>query len=67
MRNGGKTFAEKEIERLGVKNSPRPGVCDECGAELESTNGYVGETLLYCPEGHGIKWENGEEAVMKAI
>lgn len=39
-----------------------PTRCKECQTRLEVSSGYVGEDILYCPEGHGIFWENAANA-----
>jgi len=54
-----------ELRRLGVQNDSQPDVCPKCGAELEAGSGYVGETILYCPNGHGVFWEDSEDAIRR--
>lgn len=44
-----------------------PDKCPECKANLEIGEGMVGENCLYCPEGHGIFWENAESARRRII
>ena len=56
---------EREIARY--RNRPRPGKCEVCEGLLEEGGGYVGETVLYCPEGHGIFWEDSEDAVRRIM
>ena len=66
---GGKSFEEREIERLGPFPEP-PDVCPKCGGELEESSGYVGETVLYCPNkecDQGIAWEDAEGAIRRVI
>ncbi len=58
-------FEAREIARC--KNKSVPSHCPKCGSELESSRGYVGETVLYCPEGHGICWEDSEDAIRRVI
>lgn len=58
---------QRELRRLNIKNDPCPSVCAECGAKLESGSGMVGETVLYCPNGHGIKWEDQEGAIRRVF
>ena len=48
-------------------NEPEPDCCDECGGELVSGRGMVGEEVLYCPNGHGLKWEDIEGAVRRVL
>ena len=58
----------RERRRLGIKNvDPPPERCPKCGAALESGDGYVGEEVLYCPNGHGIFWEDSEEALRRIL
>ncbi len=45
------------------RNLPVPSECKECGGPLAEGGGYVGETVLYCPKGHGIAWEDSEDAI----
>lgn len=54
-----------EIERINGWNDPMPEACDECGCDLREGNGYVGESILYCPNGHGVKWEDCEDAIAR--
>ncbi len=53
---------QKELYRTGTRNEPVPGKCPKCGSELDEGGGYVGETVLFCPE-HGIVWEDSEDAI----
>jgi len=59
------TWEQREIAKY--KNAPRPGSCPECGAELKSAGGMVGEEVLYCPNGHGVFWEDCEDAISRVI
>jgi hypothetical protein len=54
-----------ELERINGWNEPVPDTCNECGASLEEGNGYVGEAILHCPNGHGVKWEDCEDAIAR--
>ena len=56
--------AREVVKHLDV---PQPDRCDECGASLELGSGYVGEAILYCPRGHGIKWGDSEGAIRRVI
>jgi hypothetical protein len=53
---------QRELRRLGVKNSAAPSVCPECSRELEPHGGMAGETVLVCGI-HGIVWEDAEGAI----
>ena len=58
----------KETE--SKENAPCPSHCSKCGWELEEGEGYVGETILYCPNKGckvGIVWEDKEEAIRRCI
>jgi len=52
-------------DELKYENCPKPDSCPKCGGELDCSSGYVGETVLYCPKGCGIAWEDGEEAIRR--
>ena len=56
----------RECERLGIENEPAPTNC-KCGAELKEGGGMVGETVLYCPKGCGIAWEDREGAIARVL
>lgn len=44
-----------------------PSRCRECGGELDSTRGYVGETILWCTEpGCNFAWSDPGEAARLA-
>ena len=58
------TWEQREIAKY--KNAPRPDYCPECGAELESHGGYVGEEMLVCPE-HGVVWTDSVDAIRRVI
>jgi len=58
---------QHELKRLGIENEPMPEACTECGHELECGSGFAGETLLYCPEGHGIQWSDCEGAIRNVL
>jgi len=60
-------FIQQEFKRLGVKNAPVPDVCPKCKGELHEADGYAGETVLYCPAGCGICWEDSEQAIRNVI
>jgi hypothetical protein len=57
---------QRELRRIGVKNTPRRTICQHCGPderqELKEDSGMVGETVLTCPT-HGIVWEDAEGAI----
>lgn len=64
--NPGELEVQRELQRLGVKNSPRPSTCPKCGAELSESGGYAGETVLCCPT-HGVVWEDSEDAIRRVL
>jgi len=41
----------RELDRLGIENEPYPDdcKCPKCGTELEESSGFVGESMLLCP------------------
>ncbi len=53
-----------------VRNAPMPHRCPTCKGELEEGGGYVGETLLYCPNKdceRQIVWEDSQGAMSRII
>jgi len=58
---------QKELRKLGIKNEHCPDTCPKCGSSLEESGGYVGETILFCPKGHGVFWEDSEDAIRKVL
>jgi len=59
-----------ELERRGIENAPQPEKCPKCGGELEESQGYVGETVLFCPNQNceqGVVWEDSEDAIRRVI
>jgi len=53
-----------------VHNKPQPDVCPKCGGELKASPGYVGETVLWCPNEKcdaGIVWEDSEAAIRSVL
>lgn len=48
-----------------LKSLEPPNKCPDCNSKLVSGSGYVGEELLYCPNGHGIFWS--EEVTLSMI
>ena len=57
----------QELLRLKIENAPMLDKCPMCEAELAAATGYVGETILYCPSGCGIQWEDSEGAIARAM
>lgn len=61
---------QQELQRLCIKNEPRPTSCDcliegtdqVCGKELFAANGLADEAILVCPD-HSIVWEDSEGAI----
>ena len=66
-------FMQKEWERKEIarhSNAPEPECCPKCKGELKESGGYVGETVLYCPNDEcdqGIAWEDAEDAIRRVI
>lgn len=58
---------QRELRRLGIKNSPRPLRCPKCQSELKSTSGMVGEELLLCLRCGDIVWEDSEDAIRRVF
>lgn len=56
-------WERKQIQMANEHNSPEPDNCDECGVGLRSGAGHV----LYCPDGHGVKWEDAGQAIAGVI
>ena len=60
----------RELERLGIENGPQPERCPKCGGELSPSEGYVGETVLYCSNeacDQGVVWEDAEGAIRRVL
>ena len=58
---------QREIDRLHAHNDPKPDCCPNCGQDLLTGGGYVGEDILYCPAGCGIAWEDSEGAIRRVL
>lgn len=62
---------EREWARLGIDpNEMPPDCCPECEGPLESSTGYVGENLVYCPNpkcGRNIVWEDRADAIRRVL
>jgi len=59
----GRSEVSMELKRRHIENDPIPEKCSVCGGELTSGSGMVGEEVLYCTKGHGIMWEDCEQAI----
>jgi len=68
--NPGELEVQRELQRMGIRNHDCPEVCPGCGGELACGEGYVGETLVYCPNekcDKGILWEDSEDAIRRIL
>ncbi len=60
-------YVQKEIFNKNMENKPIPDKCPKCGTPLNEGPGYVGETVLFCPKGHGVFWEDSEDAIRRVL
>lgn len=58
---------QRELNRKGIENDECPTFCPKCWAYLIEGGGMVGETVLYCPVGHGIFWEDSEDIIRRIL
>lgn len=61
----------RELERLDIDpNEPPPERCPNCRSHLAETSGFVGETVLYCPNEQcerGVVWEDAAGAIARVF
>jgi len=60
-------WEHREIQRAAELAGDPPESCPTCKGPLNEGSGMVGETVLYCPKGHGIAWEDMGDAVRRVI
>ena len=73
-RNEGMTAGERweqsQIDLVADAMEDCPDACPQCGSNLASSSGYVGEEVVYCPNEDcdaGILWEDAADAVRRVI